>query len=82
MTEPTKTANDNWEYKRTVPWHDDQMCVVNGYHRVYFGAWGPDALVYFRGDRDGEGGKSTVAVLQSRPDRYKLIPPTLPRTAW
>jgi len=74
-----KSKND-WEYKRTTPWHDEQMCVVNGIRRQYVGEWGDDALVCFHGHPKREGGMATVRALRLRPDRYELGAPTMPRT--
>ena len=70
-----KSKNGDWEQRVTVPWHDDQMCRVNGYLCCYVGKWGDDAWVCLPG-----GGKATVSTLRSFPDKYTLEPPTLERT--
>ncbi len=76
----SKNKNGGWEYKCNMPWADEQMCKVNGFRRYYIGKWGDDAMVCFHGHPEREGGLATVAQLRSRPDRYKLEPPTMPRT--
>lgn len=71
----TKSANGDWELKRTSPWHDDQMCVVNGYRCMYLGEWGDDAFVCLPG-----GGKAAVSTLKLFPERYAVSRPTMART--
>lgn len=69
-----KSKND-WEYKRTTPWHDEQMCKVNGFRCCYLGEWGDDAFVCLPG-----GDRAAVSTLRLFASRYDVEAPTMPRT--